>query len=183
MRPFLGAGVVAVLTGFVSAGAVKAQEVGVQNCRISQFATRVGQEMSAATGQNLFSVKLTNQASSSCVLVGYPAIWLSDRMGTIPFVMRHGGDQMVTSNRPTRVLVRPGRSAFVVLNRYRCDLGNVRTARALRLGLPGATRTASILVDIRPLRGRVNYCGKGDPGSTITVSPFEPTVAAGLRRH
>jgi hypothetical protein len=24
----------------------------------------------------------------------------------------------------------------------------------------------------------VDYCGKGDPGSTITVAPFEPTLTA-----
>lgn len=176
-------GVVAVVTGFVCAGAVEAQELDAQSCRISQLATSVGQEMSAATGQNPFSVHLTNRGRNPCVLSGYPAIWLGDRVGTIPFVMRHGGDQMVTPNRPRRVLVRPGRSAFVILNRYRCDLGDVRTARTLRVGLPGAIRSASAVVDIRRLSARVHYCGKGDPGSTVSVSPFVRSIAAGLRRH
>jgi hypothetical protein len=183
MRPLLGAVVVAVLAGLLCAGAVRAQEAGVQSCRMWQLATSVGQEMSPATGQNPFSVHLTNRGRSPCLLNGYPTISLSDRVGTIPFVIRRGGDQMVTANRPTRVIVRPGRSAFVVLNRYRCDVGNVRAARTLHLALPGAIRSTSALIDLDPLRAQVHYCGKGDAGSTVSVSPFELSISAGLRRH
>jgi hypothetical protein len=183
MRLSLGAVVVAAVAGFVCVAAVKAQDVGAPGCRVSQLAMSVGQEMSPATGQNPFSVHVMNRGRNACVLNGYPALWLSDRVGTIPFLIRRAGDQMVTANRPSRVVVRPGRSAFVVLNRYRCDLGDVRTATTLRLGLPRAIRPATALVDLGALRARVHYCGKGDAGSTVSMSPFVPTIAAGLRRH
>jgi len=26
------------------------------------------------------------------------------------------------------------------------------------------------------------YCGKGDPGSTVTIAPFEPTLTSAFRR-
>jgi Protein of unknown function (DUF4232) len=183
VRLFLGVALAAAFAGFLCVGTVTAHEVGVRACRMPQLATSVEQEMSPATGQTPFSVQLTNRGRNSCVLAGHPTIRLRDPVGVIPFVIRRGGDQMVTADRPARVVVRPGRSAFGVLNRYRCDLGNVRTADTLRLALPGAVGSAGASVDLRLLRARVHYCGEGDPGSTVSVSPFVPTIAAGLRRR
>src|SRR5205823_1426869 len=115
-----------------------------------------------------------------CMLDGYPAVRLYDSAGAIPFVIRHGGDQVVTSRRPTRVLVKAGGAAYLVLNHYRCDFTVRRTAKRVFVGLAGASRAQSASVAItNPLR-RPNYCGRGDPGSTLTVSPLEPTLRSAL---
>ena len=169
------------LSAFVGTSAATVQELGPRSCVMPQLTVTFGPDISAATGQHPLSVRLTNHGRGACVVEDYPAIWLSDRAGTVPFVIRHGGDQMVTSSRPTRVLVRPDHSAFVLLNHYRCDRGDVRIARKLRLGLPNATRSASTELAIRRPLARISYCGKGDPGSTLSVSPFEPSVRAALQ--
>ena len=51
----------------------------------------------------------------------------------------------------------------------------------LRLGLPG--RESAQLSLALPPYPRLSYCGKGDPGSTVVVSPFEPTLTAVLRQR
>ena len=149
------------------------------SCRASDFSIAVGFAISPATGQNPLTLRLKNRGPSACVLFGYPTISLADRRGAIPFAIWRGGDQMVTARRPTRVLVRPGRSAFVLLNKYRCDAGVRRLARTLRLGFPRDTsRRLSLALSPYP---RIGYCGKGDGGSTVATSPFEPSLRAALR--
>jgi hypothetical protein len=64
------------------------------------------------------------------------------------------------------------------VNKYRCDSGDLSVAKKLRAGLPGVSISAWLTVIPRyPL---IAYCGRKDPGSTVTVSPIEPTVEAGL---
>jgi hypothetical protein len=150
------------------------------SCRASDFSIAVGFAISPATGQNPLTLRLKNRGANTCVLFGYPTISLADRRGAIPFAIRRGGDQMVTARRPTPVLVRVRGSAFVVLNKYRCDLGDRRLARTLRLGFPtDASRRLSLAFPPYP---HIAYCGKGDPGSTVATSPFEPSLRAALRR-
>lgn len=148
---------------------------------MSQLAIANGPLVSPGTGQNPLTLRLTNRAQRPCTLYGYPTIAFTDERGSIPFPIRHGGDQMINQRRPTRVLVRAGRSAFVLVNKFRCDLGNVRIARKVHLGLPGGTLPQlSLALPPYPI---VSYCGKGDPGSTVVTSPFEPSITAALRRH
>lgn len=146
-------------------------------CRLSQLRIQSGPSVTPKTGQNPLSFVLTNRANTTCTLRGYPTVELLDRRGKrLPFVITHRGDQMVTSRPPTRAFVRAGGTAFVVINKYRCDVRSFDVARTLRLGLPGQRRMA------RQIRlGRVAsfaYCGNGDPGSIVAVSPFEPSLAA-----
>jgi len=164
-----------------SVGAGQTERTGWPDCRASQLALVTGPEISPATGQNPLALRLTNRAQRPCVLHGYPAIAFADERGAIPFSIRHGGDQMVTPRRPTRVVVRAGGSAFVLVNKYRCGRREVRLARTLRLVLPGG-RSAQLSLALRPYP-RYGYCGKGDLGSTVVTSPFAPSVAAALRRR
>jgi len=152
-------------------------------CRMSQFALALGPEISEATGQHTVALRLVNRGATSCVVNGYPKVTSYDRAGGIPFAIRHGGDQMITSNGPARVVVRPDRAAFILLNHYRCDLGGLRSATKVRVGLLGARRAATLSIKITDPYRRLDYCGKGDPGSTLTVSPFEPTIRAALRQR
>jgi hypothetical protein len=150
------------------------------SCRAAGFSIAVGFAISPATGQNPLTLRLKNRGPSTCVLFGYPTISLVDRRGAIPFAIRRGGDQMVTARRPTPVVVRPRASVFVLLNKYRCDGGDRRLALTLRLGFPrDMSRRLSLAMPTYP---RIGYCGRGDAGSTVATSPFEPSLSAALRR-
>jgi hypothetical protein len=88
------------------------------------------------------------------------------------------GDQMVTEHSPLPVLIGHDRSAWVVLDKYRCDLA----ARAavghieFRLGAEGR------LGAVAPDSAGWAYCGPGGPGSIVHVSPFEARRLAALRQ-
>ena len=143
-------------------------------CRLSQFTIGLDPGVSEKTGQHTVTLRLVNRASRACALDGYPRIRAYDRAGLIPFAITHRGDQMVTSRRPRRILVRPGHAAFVALNHYRCDRGDLRAATTLRIN--------TTAVRLRDPYQRLAYCGRGDPGSTLAVSPFEPTLRATLAK-
>ena len=149
-------------------------------CRASQLALAKGLDISPATGQHPLVLRLTNRAQRPCSLRGYPTVEFTDERGSIPFSIGQGGDQVVTP-RPPALVVRPSRSAFVLLNKYRCDLGDVRIARTLRLGVPGDK--ARLTLGLRSSFPHYGFCGRGDPGSTVVTSPFEPTRAAVLRQR
>jgi len=165
---------------YFTAGDGVAGSAPLADCRMSQFALALGPQISEATGQHTLALRLGNRGAKSCVVNGYPKVTAYDRAGAIPFALRDGGDQMITSRGPAHVVVRPGRAAFVVLNHYRCDFGGLRGATTVRIGLPGARRAPTASIKITDPYRRPNYCGKGDAGSTLTVSPFEPTLRAAL---
>ena len=164
-------------------------EVGPSPCRLSRFVVSVGPYVSEATGQHTLALRLLNRGSVTCVLDGYPRVTLYDPGGAIPFVVRTGGDQMISSEPPKPMKIPSGGHAFVVMNKYRCDRGAAPGSRGTRRITistgPRAAESASIIFENRraiPMPYRIpDYCGKGDPGSTLTVSPFVGTVAAALR--
>ena len=137
------------------------------------FSIGLGPAVTPGTGQRPLALRLVNRGRATCHLRGYPSVVLEDRAGRIPFVVSHRGDQMVTNKRPVPVVVTPGRAAFVLLNHYRCDRGDLRTATLLRIG--------SSTLRLSDPFGAVSWCGKGDPGSVLAVSPFEPTLKATSR--
>jgi hypothetical protein len=171
---------VLAISALAAGGSGHAADVGRQDCRASHFSIATGFQISPATGENPLTLRLTNRRPTACVLFGYPAISLADGRGVIPFAIRRDGDQMVTARRPTEVLVRPGRSAYVLLNKFRCDDGDLRLARTLRLSFPRDTsRRLSLVLPSYP---RISYC-RGDFRTRVSTSPFEPSLAAAMRRH
>jgi hypothetical protein len=84
-------------------------------------------------------------------------------------------DQMVTSARPTPVELWPASEAFILFNKYRCDAGAGRLARFARIRLPNAPHGGAFRLAL-PRYPRVAYCGRGDPGSFLSVSAVEPTM-------
>jgi Protein of unknown function (DUF4232) len=148
--------------------------VAMPMCHTTQSSVMRDPRITPVTGQNPLAVQVMNRASRTCRLRGYPKVAFEDRAGRIPFVITHRGDQMVTNEPPVTVVLRPRAAAYVLLNHYRCDLGDRRIATILRIG---ASR-----LRLTDRYRRVRWCGKGDPGSTLAVSPFEPTLAATLHR-
>lgn len=155
----------------------------MRQCRAAQLQLGQGPSVSPATGQNPFVFRLMNLGAEPCWLKGYPSVALLDPHGRpLPFQITHRGDQMVTPAAPRVVRLRPHRSAFFVFNKYRCDrgFGISRLVRQVRIGLrapPKSTRITRIL----PRLPQIGYCGRGDAGSTVAVSPIAGTLAGGLR--
>jgi uncharacterized protein DUF4232 len=154
-------------------------------CRLSRFVVTLGPYVSEATGQHTLALRLENRGSVMCVLDGYPRVLLYDAAGALPFVIGHGGDQMISSRPPRPVVVRPGGRAFIVMNKYRCDRGvpSGRVTRRIRISsaTPAAGSASIAFGDLHkiPMPYRIpDYCGKGDPGSRLAVSPFVGTVRA-----
>jgi hypothetical protein len=186
MLPVRVSAVVVVLAALLPAGASSAHEAGVSLCKATQLALTMGPAVSAATGQNPFAVRLTNRGRDACVLNGYPVVSFSDRRGALPLDVRqgggHGGDQQVTRRSPRRVLIRPGHAAYVILNKYRCDLGTSRVATGMQLALPGSSRPVGS-VSLRSLGAGFGYCKRVSTFNVVSVSPFVPSIAAALVRY
>jgi len=121
---------------------------------------------------------VTNDGTSPCYLLGYPTIAMYDTSGAVlAFVYTHTGDMVVTARPPNRVDLAPGSSAFATINKYRCDLGPGPEATSLTLVAPGDTTPWPIaLIQYATL----DFCGPGDPGSIVAVSPVAATLTATL---
>ncbi|MGI8681529.1 MAG: DUF4232 domain-containing protein [Mycobacteriales bacterium] len=122
------------------------------------------------------------QGPTSCTLVGYPGITLYDAAGAaMPFHYTHGHSQYVTWAPLMTVTLRPRTSAYLLVAKYRCDVGIVRDAATIRIALPtphpvvcrGPVSTTGLGVSLSFCRG-----GTSDPGQTVAVSPIEPTLLA-----
>ncbi len=146
-------------------------------CTPSHLRLTVGSDLSPATSQNPEAIRLTN-TGPRCVLDGYPVVRFSSGGGAaIPFRVLQAGDQMVTAHRAHAVVVARGGSAWIVLNKYRCDLGSQSAVGWIVVGLLGAGAIGAVA----PRSAGWAYCGSGDPGSTVHTSPFEPTLLAAIR--
>ena len=156
------------------------------SCRLSRFAVSLGPYVSEATGQHTLALRLENRGSVTCVLDGYPRVVLYDTHGVIiPFVVNRGGDQMISSDPPKPFKIPPHGRAFVVINKYRCDRGGLRLTRQITISSDTQV-SGSAAVTFKnprevPMAYRIpDYCGRRDPGSTLTVSPFVGTLRAAL---
>jgi Protein of unknown function (DUF4232) len=141
---------------------------------------RPAADVSPTTGAHPIALRLVDRGAGSCFLRGYPSVALSDGHGVIPFVYSHRGDAIVTSRAPRRVLLRPGASAYVLLDKFRCDVGDRRVSTRAQLWIGGAS-THGHAVALSAMR--IALCKPGIPaeGRIVHVSPFEPTLAATLR--
>jgi uncharacterized protein DUF4232 len=166
-----------LIAGTAFAPELRPDRRAVPSCRETAFRLTGGRNvLSEPTGQHSLALRLRNRGRSACVLYGYPRVEFRDRRGTIPFRISHRSDQVIRTRPPTRVVVRPGGVAWVVVNKYRCDRGDLRPARSLRLSF---SRGGSAL-ETAILRGWIGWCGWGDPGSWLTVSRYGPTFRAAL---
>lgn len=145
-------------------------------CETSQLRLGLGQRVSEATGQHTLSMTLTNVSRSACSLFGYPDVTLADAGGhVLAFRYEQRGDLMITGHAPSRVDVAPGNVAYVTINQYRCDLGDKAVARTLALVPPGSSTPLRLHLPKYPILG---YCGAGQPGSTVDISPVEASFQA-----
>jgi hypothetical protein len=98
----------------------------------------------------------------------------------LPLQYVWGGDQVVTSSKPVMVEVPAGGTAYVVVNKYRCDTTDLMQGAAVRIIPPDDRAFLQVsIADNVPM----DYCGPGDPGSVVYVSPIEPTSDAAVAGH
>jgi hypothetical protein len=159
-----------------SGAAAPAPRCGAQSIRLAP-----GPPVSPATGEHALLLTLVDVGGRRCSLRGYPRVRLyGPSGGPLPFRYRDGGGPYVTARPPRTVVLAPGDPAYVLVAKYRCDLGIVATAASLHLDF-GAPQPGHRL-DLRDAFGMtdLSYCagGRRDPGQRVVISPVEHTVAA-----
>ena len=155
----------------------------VTQCPARALVLRPGTPVVPMTGEHAVMYALANRGPVTCTVRGYPQVVLYGANGDVlPFHYATGGGPYVTSSKPATVMLAHGASAYVLVAKYRCDLGIARNATAIRLTLPaahGGVLTQREAVGISGPAG-LSYCrgGPHDPGQLVTVSPVEPTAQA-----
>ena len=166
-------------SGNVAHGALATQSSAVRQCAASVLVLRPGPFGSPMTGEHADSFMLTNVGSAACTVSGYPQVTLYDSSGAaVPFRYARGGGAYVTAKKPTTVTLPPGKSAYVLVAKYRCDLGTADYATAIQLTL--RVYQGPAFSGREPVSGGaagLSYCegGREDPGQLVTVSPVEAT--------
>lgn len=133
------------------------------------------------TGEHTAYYTLVNTGSTACTLSGYPAVALYDAHGNLLPFRYTRRSQYVTATAPERVVLAPGGSAYVLVAKYRCDLGVAADAATIRLTLPGQQAPVTIAVAATAAGvSTLSYCtgGPDDPGQVVSVSPVEPSAKA-----
>jgi hypothetical protein len=164
------------LSASTSPSATPSAQSGILTARCSAAQLSVGLKdgpFSEPTGQHSVALIITNTSPSGCYLAGYPQVaFLDSARRAIPFQYQTSGDQVVTSAPPAHVDLAAHALAWVTINKYRCDTTDLMQASDLRITLPGQGSSFEVAVT------GPDYCGPGDPGSIVHVSPVEPTFAA-----
>lgn len=147
-------------------------------CPAATLGLRPGPRLSPETGEHGVIIAVDSASSPPCTVVGYPKVILLDAVGSpTPFTYLPGKGQYVTHRRPRPVIVGPGKLAYFLVAKYRCDTGAAERVIGMNVRLPGQGTSSS--VPAKWLRGSFDLCAGGptpDPGNTITISPFEPAV-------
>jgi hypothetical protein len=129
--------------------------------------------MSSPTGLAQRGLRFVERASQPCALEGFPVISLHDRGGAIQFSYRYHG------RRPSRVLLTRTGAAYVVVSKFRCDMGTRRVAQFGQVSLRGGS-SARIRFS---LHVGIGLCRPGIPGEgrTVTVTPFRRTAREAIK--
>jgi hypothetical protein len=150
-------------------------------CQPAALRLALGPRISEATQQETTLLMLTNISAAGCDLQGYPGISLLDKHGLpLPFHVRWGGDQMLTTSAPVLVPLPPGGTADLGINKNACVGHSYQAARYLQVIPPGDYLALPTLR--LPYYG-LDYCPPGDPGHTVDVSPIEPGQRGVLNLH
>lgn len=130
--------------------------------------------ISGASGERAVMFVLTSRESSNCWVRGYPVVRLDDATGPIPFHYVDGHTQYVTSRPPEAVVLSPHDAGWVLIAKYRCDVGSMR--RAIRVTLTLSQPKVALTLALPHHYGiqSLDYCvgGANDLGQTVATSPI-----------
>jgi Protein of unknown function (DUF4232) len=136
------------------------------------------------TGEHAVVFQIRNRGRVACSLAGYPGVTLSNAAGlSLAFRYADGHSMYVTKARPQAIVVAPAGAAYVLVAKYRCDIGDMASAATAKLTLPGPVPIILAGPVTPPGSGGVgalDYCkgGPDDPGQIVGVSPIEATPNA-----
>ena len=144
-------------------------------CPPSRVQVGDGHQLGGATGERAMTFALVNSGPGTCMLDGYPQVRFVTAAGTTLDFSQVTQSQYIKKIAPRRVLLGVGAVAYVEIAKYRCDLGDLKTASQVQLTLPRAEEDTTLTVP-----GGLAYCkgGVGDPGNVIAVTPVESSLGA-----
>jgi len=142
-------------------------------CLATDLSFGFGDPVEPQTGERAVMFRFTSHRSRPCTLDGYPGIELVDADGAALAVQYVRQSQYISGRAPTTVTLAPGASAYLLVAKYRCDLGDDAVATMIRITLPGAAGTVTGPVATSGGIG-LSSCrgGPSDPGQHVAVSPF-----------
>jgi hypothetical protein len=181
-----GRGAAASAPRGAAASASHGRRAALTACAADVLALRPGPRVVPMTGEHAILYTLANRGPRACTVGGYPRVTLYAASGrALPFRYADGGGPYVTRARPAIVTLAPRGTAYLLVAKYRCDLGIVATAATIRLTLP--VRAGQVFAvrepDGVPGAPGLSYCtgGPGDPGQLVTLSPVESAAQATTR--
>jgi hypothetical protein len=136
-----------------------------------------GGRSGGATGESSLAVRFTDHGSTACVLEGRPAVEFLDSTGN-PVGLREdengAGKQYVSGTSAAAYRLQPGSSVDIVIGKYRCDLGVDTVATEVKIGLPEADKTTTLIIKKDAEVGQIASCqgGNEDPGQTFAISGY-----------
>ena len=118
--------------------------MAVPRNRLCRYAVSSGEtpQTSGWSGEHGVLYKLVDHGGSACTLAGYPQVRLYEGGHALPFSYASGGGPYVTRKHPAMVTLKPGGAAWILVAKYRCDVGVLRTATLLSVRLPGISGAA-----------------------------------------
>jgi hypothetical protein len=152
----------------------------VARCSADALRLRIGGVIVPKTQQTPLLLALVKRGAKTCTLDGYPRIRLESNVGSpYPFAYRDRGDQEVTHAAPLRIVLRPGTSAWVMINKNHCELHTSLGQGVVdRLALSPPGSTAFLRIKLGSRQPAFNYCDGPDPGHYVDVSPLESSAGA-----
>jgi hypothetical protein len=173
-----------LVVGGCGSGPAGTRHAHVAPCPAGALVLRPGPPVVAMTGEHAVMYALVNHGPVPCTVGGYPQVVLYDANGDVlPFRYAHGGAPFVTSAKPVTVVLAHGSAAYVLVAKYRCDLGIARNVTSIRLTLPAAHDAGSawrVPADGEGTSGGLSYCRGGPQAAEqlVTISPVEPATQA-----
>lgn len=144
-------------------------------CKTQHLQLRSGPFMEGVTQQIPLAFALRNVSGATCRLRGYPRIALLDKGGSrLQFSYQNRGDEDLTGSPPSVIRLKPGSTAYFAINKNSCALAGRKVTRLIVVLPNGAGKLAMAL----PSEPNLTYCGPGDSGHTVDITPVEGSVAA-----
>lgn len=199
MRTVIGSerivAVVALLvTGiFFYSGAVSsAVTSGQPGLCTNSVSVTIGPQVSPATEELAFTLKLTNTRARSCVIDAYPTlVFTNAKHQIVAFKYSHkatGGYEM-TKALPKRVVIEPHKSAYLLVAKSTCVGPDRERAASVSISVPWPASSANppfpgyktVLLKYPKTPGFTTCAGANAAvDNTIAFSPVEPSFAATL---
>jgi hypothetical protein len=142
----------------------------------SFVSVKLGPQVTPATEELAYTLKLTNTEATSCTLGGYPTIRLMNaKQEVLPFTYVHRATSgyLMTKASPKNFTLKAHSSAYVLIAKTTCVGSDGE--RAATLSLTAGAIGSNVVTLSYP---QIFLCVGSDPGNSVAVSPLEPSPQA-----